>query len=588
MSEPVAQHWPRPVPLVGDKTSARSRAADVKGWAFSPEERAVLYQIIGARRDVRRFRSEEVAPELLDKLLAAAHGAPSVGHSQPWRFVVVREQKIRDAAAAIAARERLRQAELMEEAAQRQMRDLKLEGLRDAPLGIVVCCDRRAPKEGVLGRATFGDADLWSCACAIENLWLAARAEGLGLGWVTLFPPQELAELIGLPEGVETLGWLCIGWPDERESAPGLERAGWSHRLSLAEVVSYDRWPSAAPEPPASRLKAPSPRAFVAARDRADQLLSAPSSLGVLDLSLDRLGALAITSAGPGELVLAGADHLVAHHGVSTFPQSVTREVLQASLSGQSLGAAAARSAGMTVLVIDAGVNGPVLPGAIDLRQPDERGDLLESDALSIAAARALLVAGERLGRFGTKSELVALGEVGIANTTVAAALACGLLGLSPEEAVGLGVGADHETLQRKRAVVSGALARARSEHGERLADPLVALAALGGPELAVLAGVVLGVAERGGAIVLDGLACSLSGLIALRCSPGVAAHLHAGQLSRERAHRAVLNELGLEPLLDLRLRAGEGVGAVLGLSLLRAGLELRLLAGKVFDPPAV
>src|SRR4029077_648831 len=149
----------------------------------------------------------------------------------PWRFVIVMDPEIRDRAAVLADRERMRQAEQLEPAASRRLRDLQLEGIREAPLGVVVCCDRRVPAAGVLGRATFPDTDLWSSACAIQNLWLAARAAGLGLGWVTLFPPQELADLIGLPEGVVTLGWLCLGWPDERPHAPGLERAGWSRRL---------------------------------------------------------------------------------------------------------------------------------------------------------------------------------------------------------------------------------------------------------------------------------------------------------------------------------------------------------------------
>ena len=95
----------------------------------------------------------------------------------------------------------------------------------------------------MFGRATFPDADVWSCACAIENLWLAARAEGLGVGWVTLFEPAALAGLVGLPEGVVTLGWLCLGWPDERPPEPGLERAGWSRRAPLHDVVLRNRWP---------------------------------------------------------------------------------------------------------------------------------------------------------------------------------------------------------------------------------------------------------------------------------------------------------------------------------------------------------
>ncbi|WP_460371116.1 5,6-dimethylbenzimidazole synthase, partial [Actinocorallia lasiicapitis] len=173
----------------------------------------------------------------------AAHTAPSVGHSQPWRFLVVRDPARRDAAALMAEREKLAQADLLDEESGRQLRDLSLEGIRAAPLGVVVCCDRRAPAAGVLGRATFPDADLWSCACAIQNLWLAARAEGLGLGWVTLFRPDELAGLLDLPAGVVTLGWLCLGWPDERPPEPGLERRGWSRRLPLEQVVFTDSWP---------------------------------------------------------------------------------------------------------------------------------------------------------------------------------------------------------------------------------------------------------------------------------------------------------------------------------------------------------
>ncbi|MCW2499384.1 MAG: cob(II)yrinic acid a,c-diamide reductase, partial [Frankiales bacterium] len=277
--------WPRPVPLIGDATSAAERADAPDAWAFDPAVRAGLYDVVAGRRDVRRYRPDPVPDDLLTRVLTAGHQAPSVGHSQPWRFVVVRDPAIREQAAWMADQERLAQAALLEPEAARQLLDLQLEGIREAPLGVVVCCDRRVPAAGVLGRATFPDADLWSCACAIQNLWLAARAEGLGLGWVTLFDPAQLAGLLGLPDGVVTLGWLCLGWPDERPPAPGLERAGWSKRQPLADVVLTDRWADGAA--PVSRLRAPAPRAVVAARDEADRLLTPPGSLGVLDRAVD-------------------------------------------------------------------------------------------------------------------------------------------------------------------------------------------------------------------------------------------------------------------------------------------------------------
>ena len=255
-SATVQETWPRPIPTVGDRTSAADRAENPAGWAFDPEERDALDRIMSARRDVRRFRPDHIPDGLVDRLLVAAHHAPSVGHSQPWRFVLVTDPVSRARAAVLADRARLAQAAAMDPASARHLLDLDLEGIREAPLGIVVCCDRRAPALGVLGRATFHDADMWSCACAIENLWLAARAEGLGVGWVTLFRPEDLGDLIAAPEGVATLGWLCVGWPDERPPEPGLERRGWSERIPLTGLVMRERWPPpdegplAAPLPP--------------------------------------------------------------------------------------------------------------------------------------------------------------------------------------------------------------------------------------------------------------------------------------------------------------------------------------------------
>jgi nicotinate-nucleotide--dimethylbenzimidazole phosphoribosyltransferase len=218
--------------------------------------------------------------------------------------------------------------------------------------------------------------------------------------------------------------------------------------------------------------------------------------------------------------------------------------------------------------------------GAVDLRALGPRGDLVECDALSPSDVERLLRGGQRLGAT-MQDQLVALGEVGVGNTTVAAALSAALLGLAASEVVGLGAGGDSEALQKKHWVVEAALARA-SAGPEGLGGPFDTLAALGGPEFVVLAGLVLGVARRGGAVVLDGLATSVAALCAVRAEPGVAAHLVAGQRSREKAHSAVLEELGLEPLLDLRMRAGEGVGAVLSTQLLSSGLRLRALTGTV------
>jgi nicotinate-nucleotide--dimethylbenzimidazole phosphoribosyltransferase len=573
MSEKEARTWPRPVPLIGDPTSAADRSADPAGWSLGEPVIAALSAVLAARRDVRRYRPDPVAPELLRAVLTAGHQAPSVGHSQPWRFIVIGEQATRDRAALLADRERIRQAGLLTPERRARLLDLQLDGIREAPVGIVVACDRRVPAAGVLGRASFADADLWSCACAIENIWLAARAAGLGLGWVTLFTPADLAGLLNLPDGVETLGWLCLGWPDERPPDPGLERHGWSHRLPLDDVVIAERWPSSGqPARPASHLAGPDQRAVVAGRDTGDDRLTVPGSLGVLDDAVNRVLALSPTPPAGGTLIVAAADHPVTRHGVSAFSPSVTADVLAATVDGVSLGAATARQAGLSVEAVHARPAGPA-------------GDLVEADAMRLDDVDRLIEDGQTLGRRLADRGLVCLGEVGIGNTTVAAALTCALLGLSPDDAVGLGADADAAIVQRKRDVVGRAVARARAAHGDRLRDPRVVIAALGGPEVALLTGVALATAERRVPVVLDGLVTSIAALLAVRLEPAAHSALVAGQQSRELAHAAVLGELGLEPLLQLRLRSGEGVGACLAAQLLLTAVRAREATARVRRP---
>ena len=154
--------FPRPVPLIGDATSAAERASSPDAWAFPSEVRDGLYDVMAARRDIRRYRPDPIGQDVLQRLLSAGHQAPSVGHSQPWRFIVVGDPAVREQACWMADQERLAQAAQLEPEAARRLLDLQLEGIREAPVGLVVACDRRTPAAGVLGRATFPDADLWS------------------------------------------------------------------------------------------------------------------------------------------------------------------------------------------------------------------------------------------------------------------------------------------------------------------------------------------------------------------------------------------------------------------------------------------
>ncbi|MGO4955873.1 5,6-dimethylbenzimidazole synthase [Luteococcus sp. Sow4_B9] len=581
---PEVPHWTRPVPTVGDTSAAHERADDPRAWAFDEATIDAVDRVLRSRRDIRRFRPDPVPDDLVRAVVEAGHAGPSVGHSQPWRFIVVQDADLRDRAAAMADRSRLWQAARLAPERGQQLLDLKLEGLREAPLGIVVACDRRTPAIGVLGRATFHDADMWSCAAAIENMWLTARAHGLGMGWVTLFEPDELAELLGLPDGVETLGWLCLGWPDERPPSPGLERLAWSRKLPVDDVVLRDRWPGDDLPAPPNHLRAPDQARVVHATDHADDLLTTPGSLGILDRTMNRVEAVRPQGISGGVLVLAGSDHPVTEQDISAFETHVTHDVMSANARGQGMGSVAAREAGLACMVVDAGVVRPVPDvrnaHGMHLAGQHVRGNLVSADAMSAQETRHLVEQGRCLGReAAAHGGLVALGEVGIGNTTVASAVASALLGLTAEQAVGLGTAADAAMVARKQSVVTKAVSRWRERKDHE--DPMLLLQTLGGGEFALLTGVVLGAAEEQAVVVLDGLATSVAALVAVRMEPAAQAYLVAGQRSREQAHEAVLTELGLEPLLALRLRSGEGVGACLASSLLLQAQQIRRLVAK-------
>jgi 5,6-dimethylbenzimidazole synthase len=212
---------------------------------FSAAERAAVYRVIAARRDVRsQFTPRPVSRDTLLRVLAAAHQAPSVGFSQPWDFVVIENVELRQRIKADFDRQKAVTAELYEGARRALYQGLKLEGILDAPLNLCVTCDRARGGPHVLGRHTALDADLFSVCLAVQNLWLAARAEGLGVGWVSILDHAALARLLELPATVTPVAYLCLGHVERFAPAPDLEAAGWASRDPLNDRIHANRWGS--------------------------------------------------------------------------------------------------------------------------------------------------------------------------------------------------------------------------------------------------------------------------------------------------------------------------------------------------------
>ena len=208
--------------------------------AFAADEVRAVYRAIHERRDMRHFAGGQVAPELLRRLLEGAHHAPSVGFMQPWRFIRVRDGALRQRLHDVIERERVLTARALGEREDAFMR-LKVQGVLDAAeLLCVSLADGR--EQHVFGRRTLPQMDLASASCAIQNLWLAARAEGLGMGWVSLFDPAEVSALLGLPEGAEPIALLCLGPVHDFYEEPMLQRERWARREPLSALVFDERW----------------------------------------------------------------------------------------------------------------------------------------------------------------------------------------------------------------------------------------------------------------------------------------------------------------------------------------------------------
>jgi 5,6-dimethylbenzimidazole synthase len=210
---------------------------------FSEPERAAVYRAIATRRDVRRgFVDRPLPHELLLRLLAAAHSAPSVGLMQPSRFIVVRSLAIRTAVHQVFQEANLEAAAAYEGERAIQYGTLKLEGILEAPQNLCIVCDTRSERGHKLGRATMPETAAYSTVCAIQNLWLAARAEGVGVGWVSILDPVRLRSILHVPEHLLPVAYLCLGFVEAFAPEPELERSGWEKRVPLQNVISYDMY----------------------------------------------------------------------------------------------------------------------------------------------------------------------------------------------------------------------------------------------------------------------------------------------------------------------------------------------------------
>jgi len=211
--------------------------------AFAEVEREAIYKVMRSRRDIRHFLPDPIPDNVLRRVLEMAHLAPSVGFMQPWNFLLITSTEIRQQVKGLFEEANARELARIENPRQRELYPkLKLEGILESPLNIAVTCDGRRDAPFVLGRAPMPQTDLFSTCLAIQNLWLAARAEGVGVGWVSILDKVAIEELLRLPPDVQLVAYLCVGYPTEFRSRPMLEEVGWKNQQPLGDLVFQDQW----------------------------------------------------------------------------------------------------------------------------------------------------------------------------------------------------------------------------------------------------------------------------------------------------------------------------------------------------------
>ncbi|MBO1331678.1 nicotinate-nucleotide--dimethylbenzimidazole phosphoribosyltransferase [Streptomyces sp. VRA16 Mangrove soil] len=552
---------------------------------YDDAEREAVLRVMRERRDIRNgFRSDPIPHEVLLRVLEAAHTAPSVGHSQPWDFVVIRSAETRRTMHELAMRQKDAYAKSLPKGRAKQFKELKIEAILDTPVNIVVTADPTRGGRHTLGRHTQPQMAPYSSALAVENLWLAARAEGLGVGWVSFFDEREMVRTLGLPEHLEVVAYLCVGYVDEFPDEPELMQAGWAKRRPLSWVVheeTYGRRALPGEDPhdllseTVSNIRPLDAKALGEAWERQKRMTKPAGALGMLEIISAQLSGLSRMCPPPipepAAVAIFAGDHGVHAQGVTPWPQEVTGQMVANFLGGGAVCNAFANQVGAEVCVIDVGVASelPATPGLLPRKVRAGTADMTTGPALTREEVKAAIEVGIETARdlvaAGNKALLT--GEMGIANTTASAALISVYTEVDPAEVTGRGTGINDETHARKIEVVR----RALDVHKPDPADPIGVLSAVGGLEHAAMVGLLLGGASLRTPVILDGVSAGAAALVARAIAPEVLAACIAGHRSAEPGHVAALNKLGLRPLVDLDLRLGEGTGALLALPIVQS-----------------
>jgi nicotinate-nucleotide--dimethylbenzimidazole phosphoribosyltransferase len=539
-----------------------------------------LDEIIKSRRDTRHFTSDAIPDEVIQKALQAGHYAPSVGLTDATKYYLIKSAEIKKAVKELFLDYDKKAANLTDDDLQKsQYKSLKLEAIEEAPLGLVICYDRSVLNNFTIGTVGSNEAIKFSAVCAAQNIWLSLTEQGYSMGWVSILNYYQFKQLLGLPENIEPLGYFCVGKPATNyDNQPMLQQLNWKHKQENPIVNEISVLHKNKIENDVLENKGEIKSRIDISKllqQKIDNKTKPTGSLGVLESLAKQIGIVFQTLepkiTNPNIVVFA-ADHGIANHGVSAYPQDVTRQMVTNFLEGGAAINVFCKQNNIALTIVDAGVNYdfPTNANLISTKIAKGTQSFLHNAAMSQTELNLCFTKGAAIVNsiFETGCNCIGFGEMGIGNTSTASVLMSVLLELPIDECVGKGTGVVDEKLIQKQNILKKALENYNGPN-----DLESKLAYFGGFEIMQMAGGMLQAKQNNMLILVDGFICTVAFLIAYKMNPSIKENAIFCHSSEEQGHQKILDYLNVRPLLQLDLRLGEGTGCAVAFPIIQSAV---------------
>ncbi len=538
-----------------------------------------LDDIMKSRRDTRHFLSDAVPDSVVEKALQAGHWAPSVGLTNATKYYIIKSTEIKKAIKNLFLEYDEKAANQTDNASQKeQYQSLKLEAIEEAPLGMVICYDRSVLNNFTIGTVGSNEAIKFSAVCAAQNIWLSLTEQGYSMGWVSILNYYQFKKLLDLPEHIEPLGYFCIGKPATNyDNQPMLQQLHWRQKeehpfvQEITEIyqetvgIHHDSFVDALD----------SKKLQLELQYKIDNKTKPTGALGILETLALQIGTV-FQSLTPEikqpNIVVFAADHGIAAHGVSAYPQDVTRQMVTNFLEEGAAINVFCKQNNINLAIVNAGVNYDFPPNAKLISASIDKGtqSFLHGPAMTKSQMELCFLKGsEIVAEIAKKgSNCIGFGEMGIGNTSTASVIMSIITGISIEECVGKGTGVNAEKLKFKSDILRKAIESYTGK--DDLEDKLTYF---GGFEILQMAGGMLEAFKNDMLILLDGFICSVAFLIAFKKNPEIIRNAIFSHQSAEQAHSKLLDYMKGKAILQLDLRLGEGTGCAIAFPIIQSAV---------------